>query len=244
MKRLIFIFCFYSFSTYSQIDSAVAVPLVGVNIGGQLPMADLANRFGANLRAGGSLLYKTKSNWLLGTEASYFFGRNVRQDVLAQLKNSDGFLLDNEGYPADVRVTERGILLYGQIGRLIVNKSDGPNSGLMVCLGLGYMQHKVNLYDAQQKVAAIRGDLEKGYDHLTAGASGSVLLGYLHLGENQLLNYFLGLDLQIGQTKSLRGISYDTGLPDTKQRLDILAGLRFGWILPLYPRKPNNEYYN
>jgi hypothetical protein len=86
---LLFLTCFGK----AQIDSAIAVPLIGINIGGDLPYADMAKRFGPNLKAGGSFMYKTKKNWIVGAEFSYRFGRNVREDVLKQLKNSDGFLV-------------------------------------------------------------------------------------------------------------------------------------------------------
>jgi hypothetical protein len=227
----------------AQIDSAMAVPLVGINFGGQVPMADMAKRFGPNLRAGGSFLYKTKKNWLLGFEANYMFGKNVREDVVAPLKTTDGFVVDNEGYPADLRVTERGITVIGLLGKVIPIGGSNPNSGLMVCIGAGYMQHKANLYDAQQKIAAVKGDLKKGYDHLTGGFATHQFIGYLYLGENKLLNFYAGIECYQGYTHSLRKISYTTGLPDLANRFDLLTGLRVGWILPLYERKPNDSYY-
>ncbi len=244
MKRLLLVLLLTAVKLCAQQDSSIAIPLIGINLGGQLPFGDLSQRFGPNLKAGGAFLYKTRANWLVGAESGYFFGRNIKENPLNHLKNADGFVIDNEGYPADVRVTERGFTIHAQFGKLFVNKSDGANSGLMITLGAGYMRHKINIYDAQQKVAAVRGNLKKGLDHLTAGWSSSLFLGYLHLGDNQLLNYYAGLELYQGFTKSLRGVNYNTGTPDTQLRLDILAGIRFGWILPLYKRSPNTIYYN
>jgi hypothetical protein len=85
----------------------MGVPLVSIHFGGHLPGGDLQKRFGPNLNIGGSFMYKTKKNWLFGIESSYMFGRNVKEDVLSQLKNESGFIADNEGFPADLRVTER-----------------------------------------------------------------------------------------------------------------------------------------
>src|SRR5882724_8965094 len=82
----------------SQKDTAnkpIAAPLIGVHFGGDLPFGDLAKRYGPNLNTGFNFMYKTKKNFILGMEASYGFGRNIREDVLKQLKNSDGFLVDN-----------------------------------------------------------------------------------------------------------------------------------------------------
>lgn len=242
--RFTLLFIFLSFFAKSQIDSAIMVPLVSIHVGGQLPGGDLVNRFGANLNAGGSFMLKTKKNWIFGIESNYMFGRNVKEDVLLQLKTENGSIIDNEGYPADVRITERGLGVHLIFGRIFKFLSRNPNSGLMVTVGGGYLQHKVNLFDAQQKVAAISGDFVYGYDRLTNGASTSQFLGYLFLSESKLLNFYFGFESYQGYTKSVRKLNYDTGLPDTEQRLDILYGFRFGWILPLYKKRPNDFYYD
>jgi len=114
----------------------------------------------------------------------------------------------------------------------------------MVTVGAGYLQHKVNLYDAQHRVAAVYKDLKKGYDHLSGGVSFSQFVGYLHLSENRLLNFYFGFECYQTLAKSFRKLNYDTGLPDTKRRFDGLLGFRAGWILPLYKKKPNDFYYN
>jgi hypothetical protein len=246
--RLLFILLIITKIGYAQIDSAIAVPIVGIHVGGQLPAYDMAQRFGPNLFAGGLFMYKTKSNWLFGLEGSYLFGRNVKEDVLSQLKvdvgNNQMAVIDNEGYPADIRVTERGLKGTLFAGRVFKFFSSNPNSGLMVTIGAGYLQHKINLYDAQQKNASIKGNLVYGYDRLSNGLALSQFVGYLFLSENRLLNFYFGVEATQGFTKSVRKLNYDTGLPDTKQRLDGLYGLKFGWVLPLYKKTPNAFYYN
>lgn len=228
----------------AQTDSAITVPLVGINFGGQLPFGDLADRFGPNLRAGGSFFIKTKGSWIYGVDAFYMFGRNVKEDVLKELKNSEGYVTDNEGYPADIRVTQRGLGVHAHFGRIFNVNKRLRNSGIMFTLGVGFLQHKVNLYDAQRRIAAIYGDLRKGYDRLSGGVSFSQFLGYLHLSPNRLLNFYFGVECYQTLGKSFRKMNYDTGMPDTKQRFDGLSGLRVGWILPLYKKRPNEYYYN
>lgn len=242
--RLVIVFVCFSLLSKAQIDSAMAIPLVGIHLGGMLPSGDMAKRFGPNLDAGGSFLFKTKRNWIVGADFNFMFSRNVKEDVLKQLKNEDGFVMDNEGYPADIRVTERGIGLHAVFGRVFKVLNTNPNSGLMVTVGAGYLQHKINLYDAQHKVAGIKDDLAIGLDRLTSGFSLSQFVGYLFLSENRLLNFYAGFEVQEGFTRSVRRINYDTGLADTQQRLDVLTGFRVGWILPLYKKKPNEFYYD
>jgi len=244
MRGLLFLFLFSPIFLSAQIDSAIAVPLVGVHFSGQLPAVDMAKRFGPNLNAGGSFAYKTKKNWLFGIESSYFFGRNVKEDVLVNLKSSSGYVIDNEGYPADLRLTERGVGVHVFGGKVFNLLSANPNSGIMATIGAGYIQHKIHIYDAQQRVAAVKGDLRTGYDRLSNGVSFSQFIGYLFLSENRILNFYGGFEAYEGMTKSVRKLNYDTGLPDTESRLDVLYGFRIGWILPLYKKRPQEFYYN
>ena len=246
--RFLVIFLFIIQIGSAQIDSAIAIPIVGIHFSGQLPAFDMAKRFGPNLSAGGMFMYKTKRNWVFGFESSYMFGKTVKEDVLKQLKvdvgNNQYAVIDNEGFPADIRVTERGLTGTIFAGRVFKFLSNNPNSGLMVNVGLGYLQHKINLYDSQQKNASINGTLKYGYDRLSNGIAVTQFVGYLFLSENRLLNFYFGMEATQAFTKSVRKFNYDTALPDTKQRLDGLFGLRFGWILPLYKKKPNDFYYN
>lgn len=216
--------------------------MVGVHFGGQLPQKDLAKRFGANFNTGASFTWKTKRNFLFGFDGSYFFGSNVKEDVVASMRNEDGFIVDNEGYPADLRLTERGWNLYLNAGKLFSKLGHNPNSGLFFTIGAGYMQHKVKLYDANQKIAAIKGDLRKGYDRLSGGFALSQFIGYKYLSNNRLTNFYAGIEFYEGFTQSYRGFNYDTGLNDTQKRLDVLVGARFGWILPLYKRTKDFYY--
>jgi hypothetical protein len=243
--KLAIAFVFFSFLSFCQIDSTKSfVPLASIHFGGHIPAGDLSDRFGPNLNVGASFMLKSKRNWLFGIESNYFFGRNVKENVLTQLKNSDGQITDNEGFPADLRVTERGLGIHLTVGKIFKFLSPNPNSGFMVSAGAGYLQHKIKLYDAQRKIAAVKDDLAYGYDRLSCGISFTQFVGYMYLSDNRLLNLYFGLESYQAFTQSIRKINYDTGLPDTKKRFDMLYGLRFGWILPLYKKKPSEFYYN
>ena len=240
---LIFLFiCNFSFGQGVG-DTCIHVPLISVHFSGQTPLGDLKQRFGENLSAGGNFLFKVRSSWVMGLESSYFFGKNVKEDVTAQMKNNEGFIVDNEGYPADLRITERGFNAYLIFGRVFPKLGHNPNSGLITNFGFGYMQHKIKLYDAGQKIAAVKGDMAKGYDRLSGGFAMSQFVGYLFLSGNRLVNIIAGFEFHEAFTKSYRGYNYDTGLTDTKQRTDYLIGFRIGWVLPLYKRT-QDFYYN
>ncbi|MBK7311365.1 MAG: hypothetical protein IPI93_11410 [Sphingobacteriaceae bacterium] len=246
MKRSLIIICICIAKILSaQSDSsAIAAPLIGIHFGGDLPFADMGVRYGANLNAGFNFMYKTKKNFLFGIDANYGFGRNIKEDVLKNVRNSDGFVVDNAGYPADIRISERVLTITLHAGKLMPLGSPNPNSGLLVDAGLGYMQHKVHFVDINQQIAAVDGDIKNGLDKLTNGICASQFVGYLFLSDNRFLNFYAGAEAFEGFTKSVRKLNYDTGLPDTKGRVDVLLGLRIGWILPLYSRTPKNYFYN
>lgn len=240
------IFCLLSLQNVkaqSVKDSTVRILMIGFHASGQLPQYDLAKRFGPNLSAGASFIWKTKQNVLFSVEGSYFFGKNVREDVVASMRNDKGSITDNEGYPADLRLTERGWNIYGNVGYLFSKLGNNPNSGVFFTVGGGWMQHKIKLYDANQKIAAVKGDLKKGYDRLTGGFGLTQFVGYKYISNNRLANCYFGFEFYEGFTQSLRGFNYDTGLEDTQKRFDMLMGFRFGWILPLYKRTKDFYYY-
>jgi hypothetical protein len=224
-------------------DTCLRIPMVDVNYSFEMPYGDLQNRYGFDSNVGGSFLYKTKKNWIVGLDGGYIFSKNVKEDVLKQMKNSEGYVIDNEGFPADLRVFERGFTSYIVVGRVFSKLGHNPNSGLIINLGFGYLQHKIKFYDANKKVAALKGDLAKGYDRLTGGYAMHQYIGYLFLSDNRLVNFTIGFEFHEAITKSYRGFNYDTGLSDTKTRFDYLIGIRVGWILPLY-RRSQTFYYN
>jgi hypothetical protein len=244
MRILVVLLLFGVFCAKAQDDSPIAVPLVGLHFGAHLPGGDMVNRYGTNLAVGTQFLYKTRRNFIYGFEVNYLFGQNVKEDVLSSLKTPEGYVVDNTGFPADLRITERAVTVHGVIGKVFRFGSTNANSGLMVNIGVGVLQHKIHFYDAQRNVAAIKDERAYGYDRLSAGLSFTQFLGYLFMSENRMLNFYVGIDCYQSFSKSLRELNYDTTLPDTERRLDVLTGLRIGWALPLYKKKPNDYYYN
>lgn len=242
--RLVFLLIFFSSIIKAQSDSAMTVPMVGIGFGYQLPSGDMINRFGGNFRVGLSFLIKTKKKWIIGCEGTYIFRDQApKEDVLVQIRNSDGFVVDNSGQPASLKLSENGLIFQAVFGRLFKFLSPNQNSGLMVNIGLGYMEHKIRIYDNDQKTKAVNNDLSPGYDRLTNGFCISEFIGYLYMSDNTIQNFYFGFDSYQAWTSSVRKFNYDTGLPDTKKRMDILSGFRVGWILPLYKKQPLDVYY-
>ena len=116
--KLFIVLLFFCFSVNAQIDSSYRLHIIGIHLGGQIPGGNLVNRFGPNLDVGITYLFKTKKDWIFGIESNYMYSNNVKEDVLKQLKNDEGNVTNNAGYPADVRVTQRGLGIHVVSGRV------------------------------------------------------------------------------------------------------------------------------
>ncbi|HEX7415373.1 MAG TPA: hypothetical protein VF411_15115 [Bacteroidia bacterium] len=225
-------------------DSCHHFIIVGANITGELPLGDMQHRFGSNLSFGLPVLYKTNKNLLFGLDGNYFFSGNVKEDPLNSMYNSSNTITGSSGNPGAVRLNERGFTAYAVIGTVINKFGKNKNSGIFVYVGLGYMQHKINIYDINKSLPQITGNLAKGYDRLTGGPAAEQFIGYMYLARNRMVNFYTGFEIQEGFTTGLRGYQYDTMASDGKQRWDILVGFKFGWLLPLYTKAPKEFYYN
>ena len=240
---LFLIFSSFIFAQQNVKDSVLRIPITGLHFSVQMPAGDLSQRFGPNLNVGMPLYFKTKKNFLLGGEGNYLFGSSVKEDVLAGMKTPDGTITNSQGNIADVRVYERGWNLYLSVGKLFPVLSSNKNSGLIAMIGFGYMQHKIKLYDGGKNLTQIYGDLKKGYDRLTGGPACHQFIGYMYLSNNRLANFYIGFEAFEGFTNGLRGYQYDLMQSDNRKHVDILYGLRLGWLLPIYRRVPKDFYY-
>lgn len=241
---LLLLLCTKTFSQRKTIkDSVYRIPIVGLQFSGQIPGGDMAVRFGSSISVGVPFLYKTRKNILFGIEGTYFFGNKVKEKVMSNLYSSDNTITDANGNPGAVRINERGGSVYAMAGAVISRLGHNKNSGVMAMAGLGYMQHKVNIFDVGRNIPQIHGSLLKGYDRLTGGIAASQFIGYLYISQNRIANFYLGFEFQEGFTKGLRGYQYDLATTDDKARLDLLYGFRFGWLLPLYKKAPKEFYY-
>jgi hypothetical protein len=238
-----FMMLFFCAFSQSEKDTSVAVPLVGLHLSGQLPGGDLANRFGEGMSVGLPILYKTQKGWLIGIEGTYFFGNKVKEDPLKFLRNENGTITSSEGNAAKIRYNERGWMVHAVAGKILPLLQANKSSGVFVFIGAGYMQHRIKLIDVGRNVPQIFGDLKKGYDRLTGGASFVQGFGYMFLAKNRLANIYCAIEVFEGFTKGMRGIQYDTNQSDAATRFELLYGFRLGWVLPIYKKAPKEFYY-
>jgi hypothetical protein len=244
-----FFLCFtLSFSVFSQVsikDSTISTALVYATYSYQFPQGGLASLFGSNSSIGGGFLFKTKHNWIFGAEGNYLFGGTVKnQDsLLAKISTSDGFVIDANGYYADILFSERGYSFFGKFGKLFPVLSPNPNSGITILAGVGYIEDKIRIHNPQNTAPQVYGDYKKGYDRLNSGLAITGSIGYLYMSNTRLLNAYLGFEFTQTWTTFRRDRNFDTGMKDTSKPSTQFYGIKVKWIIPLYRRTPREYYY-
>lgn len=213
--------------------------------GAQMPGGDLADRFGYNFSIEGGLEWMTaKGNWTLGLHGQYLFGNRVKTDVLAALRTDEGYIIGNDRSPADIFLRERGLYLGLRAGKLIPLGGANARSGIKVAIGAGLLQHRIRIQkDPLRSVPQLQGDYRAGYDRLTNGPALHQFIGYQLLSRDGRINLYAGLEFFQAFTQNRRLVNFDTRTGEPGNRLDLLSGLRLGWILPFYSGKEADEIY-
>lgn len=226
-------------------DSIVSTGFIGANYGYNIPGGNLYERFGNNSTIGAYAGYKTRKNNFYCLEWNYIFGEQVKEiGILDSISTTEGYLIDQEGKLADIRIFERGFTLHAQYAHVfpIREISPNPNCGLFLNAGIGMMQHKIRILDNGGKSPQLSGDYLKGYDRMTSGVSFSQFVGYWYMSNNHFVNFYFGFEAYEAITKSRRSWDYDLMRADTRQRFDVMYGVRAGWIIPLYRRHGKDDY--
>jgi hypothetical protein len=217
---------------------------VGFSYGVDIPFGELADRFGSNFRAAVSVdFFDAKKKLLWGLEGGILFGDNVREDVVAPLRLSNGRIIGNNGQLADVFLRERGTFIGLYASKVLVPAKENPHAGLAFGLGVGLLQHNIRIQDELRNASQFTGDYDKGYDRNTLGPYIKQVLKYQNIGRKKTVNYELALTITEGFTKNTRSINFDTQLPDNDRRLDILVGLSAKWFIPIIDLRETNEIF-
>lgn len=231
----------------SMKDSSINASLVTIHYSFQIPQNNLRERFGNNSAIGIGYTYKTKKKWEMGIQYQFLFGNDVKDtSMLSELRTPSGGIISESGDFAFYRLLQRGHHVFIHAGYQFLTLGKNPNCGFIAQGGLGFLQHKVafqNLNDDIPQFNARNKDYQAGYDRYTTGITLTEFIGYRHLSDNGLVNFYLGVEAIQGLTKLRR--SYQVDYPvdfENTIRKDFLYGLKAGWILPIY-KKPSKDFY-
>jgi hypothetical protein len=246
-KKYIFFLFLFSFSLIGSAqvsvkDSSISTPLLGAGYGYYMPSGDMAKRFGNSSSIQLHLDFKSKKRVTIGFNGSYIFGNNIKERLFDSIASPGGYIINKNGEFGDIRLYERGFTASMTLGGLVSFKKPNPNSGIMINVGFGFIQHKIRIETIGNNVPQLSKEYKKGYDRLSNGFLLSENIGYLYLSKNRLANFYIGFECMQGFTKNRRSYNFDTMEQDSKKRIDILYGAKFFWILPLYKKAPQEFY--
>ena len=229
--------------TTTQDTTVHRMVLITASYAYQLPGGDLADRFGHNSTIGMSITRRTSANLLLGVKGGFLFGNKVVEPgVIANVINSAGQVVDQDGAMADVFLMQRGWNAFITAGRMFPTARSKGRSGITAEVGAGYLRHKVRVQTQQNVVPQLENDYLRGYDRLTAGPAALLQVGYQYLSPKRRANFHMALELVAGFTQPLRAFNFDTETFNQRNRLDLLTGLRIGWTLPI-DRSEDERYF-
>ena len=251
--RIIFITLYIfalTLNAYTQKRSTdpISFPMFSASFQMQVPGGNLADRYGWNSNIGGSFMYKHKTNLFFEVNGNFIFGSNLKNDaatIFDSIKSSNGEIINEYGEYAKIITSERGFFIGGRVGYIYpIFFKDNPNSGIMVSIGSGLLQHKIRIENDGNNTPQILDDYKKGYDKLTNGISATEFIGIAYFGKKSLINFYAGFEFYQAWTQSRRSYDFNYKGPDMLKRLDILNGFKIGWIIPIYKRLPDPFYTN
>ena len=139
-------------------------------------------------------------------------------------------------------IFERGQTLTFNAGKIFNVIGPNPNSGIIVKLGMGFMRHKIRIENENNLVPQLDQDHLPYYDRLTMGIHFHQFIGYQHMSNNRLTNFNIGFDFYQGFTQGMRDYQIDLMGPYLDKRIDLLYGIRVGWIIPVFRQAPKEFY--
>jgi hypothetical protein len=210
----------------------------------QLPIGDLAERFGDNSSIGCSFFIEKENNLFYGIQGNYLFGNNVKDTTIFEnLTTSTGALIGADGHYANVNLMERGFDVHAFIGYAYHPKENNL-SGFYFSGGLGFLQHQIFIDTKSQNIPQLDEEYKKGYDRLTSGVSTKWETSYKYYSPNGKFQMYAGMNMTVAYTKNRRPYLFDQmEYTPTEMSLDKLLGINIGIIIPIHRRNEEKFHY-
>lgn len=240
---------------------AIPATMFQVTYAAQFPALDTRTDYGFTNTIGGSVIFKSESNWLFTANGNFIFGNRLKDSRIEILGESVttvyGEVIGGGGMPSSLAFFQRGMHLQAEIGKLFAFKPN-PNSGFFVQAGIGYLRNRIRIdyqIEAQNPPYPLMDDYQYGYDRMRGGLALHGETGYLVMSNSKIFNFSVSLEATYARTKNLREydfrVFYDEngepqimGYTDKNKRFnDFYYGIRVSWMIPTYQRQPEEYYY-
>jgi hypothetical protein len=229
-------------------DTVISTPFFTASAGWTLPFGEMGNRYDPFININTNLGWKTDKNWIYYCEFGFQFGSDnvkIKNDILSGMltNTSDPFVIGQDGTNAGVVAYNRNLSLSIFGGKVIPLWFSNPNSGLMITLGAGFLQHQIIYQPTLTEAPQIEGDYALGYDRQMRGAMVSGFLGYIHMSKKNFANFYLGIQVDNSWTKMTRDYQFDLRRGDNNLYYDGMLTFKIGWMFPFYGRSADKIYY-
>lgn len=215
-----------------------------ISYGLDLPAGNMQKSYGYNFRFGlAPTFYFANSNFSIGISADYIFGYKVKINPVSNIQTYDGQILNSGPGISSFNMSERGLAAGAFVSKIFAFDPHNLRSGIRIDVGPYFFSHWVNFKDDLGTIPQLEGDYRKGYDRLTGGFALKEFIGYQHLSQDSKISFNAGFEFFQGFTKSLRIHNYSTASSDNDRKIDLLYGIKIGWILPVYIEKNPEEIY-
>ncbi len=101
--------CFSAAQVTTQKPVDGSILSFGIGLGANVPLGIMSERYGTNMNFSLGGEYITSNNIVINGEFLYFFGENIKEDVLAPLRSKEGYVLGDDQQYANLLLKERGL---------------------------------------------------------------------------------------------------------------------------------------
>ena len=239
----------------------IPVAMFQATYGALFPTMDTKTDYGFTNTIGGSVIFKSETNWLFTANGNFIFGNQIkgsRIDILGEsITTVNGEIIGGGGMPSALALFQRGLHFQAEVGRLFPFKPN-PNSGFFVQAGVGYLRNRIRIdyqIEAQNPPYQVMDDYQYGYDRMRGGMALHGETGYLLMSNSKIFNFSASLEVTYARTRNLRDYDFrvfydENGEPQimgytdkTKRFNDFYYGIRLSWMIPTYQRQPEEYYY-
>ena len=237
----------FSYGQKNIQDSTISFGWVSLGYIGSGPGGDLDDRFGFTSHLMIEAGYKLQNNFYLTSGVEFLFGNRINELVAQGVTSYNGGLqqaIGADGRWYDITMFQRGFVVPVRVGKVFpFVKTHNQNSGLFIEAGAQFIQHKIRIQPIGDNVPQLADEFIPGYDRLTNGIGVTEAIGYRYHSNRKFINFQIGIHLSQNFTQSRRDWNYDYGFKDTRNRVDMLNGIRFGWIFPIYQSVDTRAHY-
>ena len=237
----IFVFSLLFFSAKAQRttkDSTRTVQLWGLSVGAYQPLVDMSENYRSFASAEVEYLKKNQDGIFTGVAFKALYGNSVKDpaSIFTNLTDDEGNFLGVNGEFATIQAGLSGGQLLFQFGKLFKPQYN-PNSGWVLMEGVGLGQHKIGLRDQRGTLPQLQSPFLEGYDRLHIGVYSNTSLRFLHLDNDERVNWSASLHVNLGVSQNIRGYNVDLAASDTKMKFDAFIGGSITWFIPVYAKQ-------